>query len=99
MSFNNQYLKLQLYSGNLSKVLYICALLIISIPTCIALITDISFGPLFDKTLIGLAYILVIIGKLISILKNKNESKSISGDVGILTGIFIAFVIYISNLV
>lgn len=97
MSFNNQYFKLQLYSGNLSRKLYICALLIISIPTCIALITDISFGLLFDKISIGVAYILVIIGKLTSILKNKNESKSISGDVGILIGIFIAFVIYILN--
>lgn len=97
MKFNKTDFILYVYTGKLSRLLYILTSLIILIPICINLILNISFGSSFIKVSITIAYILILIGKTLIILKNKHENENISGDIGILTGILISFISFLLN--
>ena len=97
MKFNKLNLKIYIYTGKATTILYYLAVLIIIIPLSIVLVTDTAFNSSFSKIIIGLAGFLFIIGKLLVIINKKKENKNISGDVGILTGITLALISYIIN--
>lgn len=95
MKTNKLSLKLYIYTGALTRVLYIISSLIILIPICIVLITNVPFTSLFSKLSLIVAYILILLGKTFSIIKNKFENKNISVDVSILIGLLTAFICFI----
>lgn len=82
-------------SGKLSRVLYLIASLIILIPISIVLITDVPFSSTFTNISIGVSYIFVIIGKILTILNKKKGDKDLPVDVAILIGILTAFIQFI----
>ena len=85
-------LLIYIYTGKLTTILYYLAVLIIIIPVIIVFVTDTPFNSYFSKIVIGTAGIFIIIGKLFVIINKKKENKSISGDIGILTGITLALI-------
>lgn len=95
MSFNKLDFIIRVNNGSLHRILYLMATLIYIVPIFIALVMDIQFSPFFIKASISIGYIFILIGKILSIIKSKNDNKCISGDIGILTGIIIAFIMHI----
>lgn len=90
-------LLIYIYTGKLTTILYYLAVLIIIIPVSIVLVTDTPFNSYFSKIVIGTAGTFIIIGKIFVIINKKKEDKSISGDIGILTGIIISLMAYLFN--
>nr|WP_246879848.1 histidine kinase [Bacillus suaedae] len=73
--------------------LYLSAALLIFIPISIVLMSDtITFSSTFSKIVISTGIILVIFGKVLSLLEKRKENKSFSTDIGIITGLLIALV-------
>ncbi|WP_026909111.1 hypothetical protein [Paucisalibacillus globulus] len=73
--------------------LYIIAILLVIIPTIIVLITDIPFSSTFSRSVLSAAIILVILGKMITIIEKRKHTKSFAPDVGIVIGLSIALVL------
>lgn len=90
-------LKIYIYTGKVTTILYYLAVLIIIIPLSIVFVTNTAFDSFFSKIIMGLAGFLFIIGKLLVIINKKKENKNISGDAGILIGITLALISYIIN--
>ncbi len=95
MKTNKLSLKLYIYTGALTRILYILASLIILIPICVVLIANITLSSLFSSISISTAFILILMGKVLSILKSKFENKNISIDISVLIGILTAFILFI----
>lgn len=95
MKTNKLSLKLYIYTGALTRVLNIISSLIILIPICIVLITNIPFSSSYTKLSLSIAFILILLGKTFSIIKSKFENKNITIDVSILIGLLAAFISYI----
>ena len=95
MKTNKLSLKIYIYTGALTRVLYIISSLIILIPIYFVLITNIPFSSFFTKLSLSIAYILILLGKTFSTIKNKFENKNISIDIGALIGLLIAFICFI----
>lgn len=76
-------------------ILYLIASLIVLTPIAIVLVTDIPFSLAFSKISIGIAFVFVIAGKLLTLLKKKKGDKSIPVDMGIFIGILIAFIYHV----
>ncbi|GKX66747.1 hypothetical protein [Inconstantimicrobium mannanitabidum] len=95
MKINKLDFMLYVKTGKLSLILYLIASLIILIPISIALIADIHFSSNFSRASIGVAFVFVLVGKLLSLIKKKKGDKSIPADVGLIIGITIAFIAYI----
>ena len=97
MKSNKLNLKVYIYTGKLTTILYYMAVLIIIIPTSIVLVTDTTFNSSFSNIVIGIAGLLFIIGKFLVIINKKKENKNISIDCGILIGITLALIGHIIN--
>lgn len=97
MKFNKLDFILYIKNGNLSRILYLIASLIICIPISIVLITYIPFSASFSKISIGIALILVITGKIFTLIKKEKEDKSIPIDIGIIIGILIVFISHLAK--
>ncbi|MDU5108036.1 hypothetical protein [Clostridium sp.] len=97
MKDNKLNLLIFIYSGQLTKIAYYIAVLIILIPISIVLIRDTPFNESFSKIVIGISGSFIIIGKLFVIINKKKENKNISIDSGILTGIIISLMVYLFN--
>ncbi|WP_249872505.1 histidine kinase [Oceanobacillus saliphilus] len=79
--------------GRLKWFLYLCAVLLIVIPTSIFLIFDgVTFPTTLSNTSINTAILLVILGKIITIYEKKKENKSLAPDIGIIIGVSIVLV-------
>ncbi|WP_068676694.1 histidine kinase [Oceanobacillus sp. Castelsardo] len=76
-----------------SYFLYLTAVLSIVIPILTVLMTDVPFSSIFSHTVLSIAIILVIIGKLITIFQKRKEIKSFVPDVGVVIGLFIVLII------
>ncbi|GFP76453.1 hypothetical protein [Clostridium fungisolvens] len=95
MKFNKLDLILFIKCKNISWIFYLLALVIILIPAAIVVITDVPFSSTFSKISIGIAFVFIIIGKVLSLLKKDKGDKSIPVDIGILIGIIIAFISHV----
>lgn len=95
MKINKLDFMLYVKNGKLSVILYLIASLIVLIPIFIVLITDIHFSSNFSKISIGVAFVFVLIGKLLSLIRKKKGDKSIPADVGLIIGIGAAFIIHV----
>lgn len=96
MKFNKLDIIL-LIKTKLTNILYIMAALLILIPICIVLITNITFGGVFSSILISISFILILIGKLILILNKDKTDKTRSIDIATFLGILTAFLLHIKN--
>jgi len=56
------------------------------------LVTEITFSSFFSKIVISTALILIIVGKVVTIIKKGKKDKSISKDIGIIIGTLIVLV-------
>lgn len=92
IKINKLDLILYIKTGNISRLLYLVALLIILIPITIVFVTDVPFSSTFSKISVNAAFVFVIVGKILTLIKKKKTDKNISVDVGILIGILIAFI-------
>ena len=73
--------------------MYTVAGLLIVIPTMYVIISDTSFSSVTSNVLIFLAIMLVILGKLITLLDKKKENRSYAIDMGAIIGLTIVFFI------
>lgn len=83
--------------GKLKWILYLAAILLIAIPTLIVLISDATFSSTFSHTIISVAIIFVILGKMITVLEKRKKHQSVAPDIGIIIGLFIVFIIDLLN--
>ena len=90
-------LLIYMYSGRLTIISYCIAILIVIIPIFIVLFIDIPLSSFLSKIIMSSAFFFFILGKLLVVINNKKENKSISGDVGIITGVAITYLSYIIN--
>lgn len=90
-------LLIYMYSGRLTIISYCIAILIVIIPIFTVLFIDISLSSFLSKIIMSSAFFFFILGKFLVITNNKKENKSISGDVGIITGVAITYLSYIIN--
>ncbi|AJA46997.1 hypothetical protein CPAST_c08970 [Clostridium pasteurianum DSM 525 = ATCC 6013] len=95
---NKLDLILYIKTGNISSLLYLMALLIILIPITIVFVTDVPFSSTFSKISINTAFAFVMAGKILTLIKKKKTDKNIFVDIGILIGIFMAFIFNLTNL-
>jgi len=77
--------------------MYTVAGLLILIPTMYVIISDTSFSSVTSNFLIFLAILLVILGKLISLLDKKKENRSYAFDMGAIIGLSIVLIIRFIN--
>lgn len=75
--------------------MYTVAGLLIVIPTIYVLISDISFSSVTSNILISTSLLLVILGKLISVMDKKKVNRSYAVDIGAITGLSIVFILRI----
>lgn len=75
--------------------MYTVAGLLIVIPTMYVFIFDTAFSTGTSNILISLAILLVILGKLISVIDKKKESRSYAVDIGAIIGLSIVFILRI----
>jgi len=75
--------------------MYTVAGLLIVIPTIYVLISDISFSSVTSNILISTSILLVILGKLISVMDKKKVNRSYAVDIGAITGLSIVFILRI----
>ena len=62
----------------------------------IPLMSDISFDDsLLSKSLVCVPFVLVILGKLITIREKMNSNKSYAGDVGMNIGLILALALFL----
>lgn len=78
--------------NKLIKILYLLASLVIIIPISIVIITDTAFSSSVSKMSITIAFIFLILGNILSILKKKKEDKDIKMDIGLTIGFLIALI-------
>jgi hypothetical protein len=76
----------------LSAILFLIAVLIILIPTCIVLATEITFSSSFSQIALCISLALFILGKILIVIKKDKGEKSILGDIGVIVGLIIVFV-------
>lgn len=95
MKINKLDLIIYIKSGKLTRALYLTAALMVLVPIFIVLITDVHFSSGSSNISTVAAYIFVIIGKILTILNKKKGDKERPVDIGILTGILIAFIQFI----
>jgi hypothetical protein len=74
---------------NIRNTLYIAAFLLIIIPICIVIITDVGFSHTFSKITISSALILILIGKILNVLNKDKKDKSLLMDI---TSIFVLLI-------
>ncbi|WP_010093860.1 hypothetical protein [Ornithinibacillus scapharcae] len=75
--------------------LYLLAIIITCLLLLTPLISDITINhSLLSKILISVPFVLVIIGKMISIWEKKAGNKSFSGDIGINIGLILGLVFF-----
>ncbi|MDL4842388.1 histidine kinase [Aquibacillus rhizosphaerae] len=79
--------------GKWRAFLYISALFLIVIPISIVLMTDDPFRSIFSNLVISLAIILVILGKSITVVEKRKESKRFAPDIGAIIGLSIVLII------
>lgn len=77
--------------------MYTVAGLLIVIPTMYVIISDTSFSSVTSNVLIFLAIMLVILGKLITLLDKKKENRSYAIDMGAIIGLSIVLIIRFIN--
>ncbi|MBM7602408.1 hypothetical protein JOC75_000378 [Metabacillus crassostreae] len=81
---------------NLKYSFYIIALLFITFLIFIPLISDLTIvNPILSKTLVIIPFLLVILGKLITIRERINSNNKVTKDVGISIGLTIALVLFL----
>ncbi|WP_404461161.1 histidine kinase [Sutcliffiella horikoshii] len=73
--------------------MYTVAGLLIVIPTMYVFIFDIGFSSLTSNILISIAILLVILGKLISVIEKKKENRSYAVDFGAIIGLSIVLIL------
>ncbi|MCK0470543.1 histidine kinase [Halalkalibacter sp. APA_J-10(15)] len=74
-------------------VLYVSAALFIIIPISVVLISDHStFSSAFSHTVISIAILLVILGKVVTILEKRKGNRSFVPDVGAVIGLSMVLV-------
>ncbi|MDQ0229892.1 histidine kinase [Metabacillus malikii] len=74
-------------------MMYSTALLIVVIPTTIALFSATSFSSSFSHTMITLAILLVIAAKLLNVVQKRQQNKTYAGDVGAVVGLLLVVII------
>lgn len=67
--------------------------LLIVIPTMYVFIFDTGFSSLTSNILISIAILLVILGKLISVIEKKKENRSYAVDIGAIIGLSIVLIL------
>ncbi|WP_404431357.1 histidine kinase [Sutcliffiella horikoshii] len=75
--------------------MYTVAGLLIVIPTIYVIISDTSFSSVTSNILISIAILLVIFGKLISVMDKKKENRSYAVDIGAIIGLLTVFILRI----
>ncbi|OLO26761.1 histidine kinase [Alkalihalophilus pseudofirmus] len=79
--------------NKLKWFLYLSGALLIVIPTSVVLMSeDVIFSATLSNTVISSAIILVILGKMITILEKRKVNKSFVPDIGAVIGLFIVLV-------
>ncbi|WP_035341127.1 hypothetical protein [Halalkalibacter hemicellulosilyticus] len=79
--------------SKLKWFLYVSAALLVVIPISVALMSDhATFSAAFSHTVISIAMILVILGKVMTILEKRRENKRFEPDVGAVIGLSIVLV-------
>ncbi|UAL48205.1 histidine kinase [Sutcliffiella horikoshii] len=73
--------------------MYTVAGLLIVIPTMYVFIFDTGFSSLTSNILISIAILLVILGKLISVIEKKKENRSYAVDIGAIIGLSIVLIL------
>lgn len=75
-----------------SLFLYIIAFIIILASIFIVLVKDVALDVTLGRTLVSIALILVIIGKLLTVLEKRKANLRISADIGIVIGLLVVLV-------
>jgi len=75
--------------------MYTVAGLLIVIPIMYVIISDTSFSSLTSNILISIAILLVVLGKVISVMDKKKEKRSYAADLGAIIGLSIVFTLRI----
>ncbi|WP_404469779.1 histidine kinase [Sutcliffiella horikoshii] len=73
--------------------MYTVAGLLIVIPTMYVFIFDTGFSSLTSNILISIAILLVILGKLISVIEKKKENRNYAVDIGAIIGLSIVLIL------
>ncbi|WP_078427482.1 histidine kinase [Alkalihalobacterium alkalinitrilicum] len=80
--------------NKLKWFLYLSGASLIVIPTSVVLMSeDVTFSATLSNTVISSAIILVILGKMITILEKRKVNKSFVPDIGAVIGLFIVLVL------
>lgn len=75
--------------------MYTVAGLLIVIPIMYVIISDTSFSSLTSNILISIAILLVVLGKVISVMDKMKEKRSYAADLGAIIGLSIVFTLSI----
>lgn len=91
----NFYKKFILEALAYKKWLYIIAFLMIFIPICITMVSDIVFSHTFAKIILSISIILLIIGKSLTAYSRNKGDKRLNADIGFIIALLI---ILLSNI-
>ncbi len=95
MKKTNFYKKFILEALGYKKWLYLIAFLIIFIPICITMVSDIVFSHTFSKITLSISIILIIIGKSLTSYSRNKGDKRLHTDIGFIIALLI---ILLSNI-
>lgn len=79
--------------GKMRIFFYLCAVLLIVIPTSIVLMTNVPFSSTFSHLVISAALILIILGKLITVIEKRNIGEKIAPELGVIMGLSIVLIL------
>ncbi|MBM4763718.1 histidine kinase [Bacillus sp. B15-48] len=73
--------------------LYLSAVLLVGVPMSIVLMSDdVTFSSTFSHSIISTAFVLVILGKMITVQEKRKDNKRFASDIGIMIGLSIVLV-------
>lgn len=80
-------------NNKLSFILYLIAVLLISIPISIALVTDNTFNSFYSEIFVNTAIIFVIVGSILTVVKKTIADRKVQWDgIGSITGLLILLI-------
>ncbi|WP_223701622.1 histidine kinase [Sutcliffiella deserti] len=73
--------------------LYLSAVLLVGIPTMLAIASGSTFSSTVSNIIISSAIVLVVLGKLLTVHEKRKDNKIFSGDIGVIIGLSLVLVI------
>lgn len=72
--------------------LYFISIMLLVIPACVVIVTDVPFSPISTKVFICTSISLIIIGNVLNVVEKGLKDKSTHINIGFIIGLFIVLI-------